>query len=224
MDSEIFFADIKRGIFGSRSGNLYLTNPGTFNLVDDPFIVPYPFRIIVSDDYDPFAVIFTESGYVYIMNLAKFKWELKAKLPVDVGVIDSLQVKDDGKSIELRSNKGSFLFQNGWMRLSQPLESLIVKEDQKVYAQATQLENDICTAKLNEDFDKFTEAVQRYLIYLANYSTEDVLIRIWYDLIKQSYPFDKEKLLHLWDDAILLLSTVDRLSAYIDELKMSIKE
>ncbi|OHT03393.1 hypothetical protein TRFO_29194 [Tritrichomonas foetus] len=224
MDSELFFADIERGIFGSRSGNLYLTDPGTYNLRDDPFVVPYPFRIIIKDEYDPYIVIFTETGYMYILNIVDMQFKLKTVLPPEVGVIDSFEILDEGASVILKANKGSYKYENGWVNLAEPLDSLIVKDDQKVFAQATQLENELCAAIHVKSIEKFSDAMQKYLLYLANYSTEDVFIQIWYDLIKQDYPFEKSEVHDIMEKCIHLLSTVDRLSSYVDELNMSIKE
>ncbi|KAK8886485.1 hypothetical protein M9Y10_041948 [Tritrichomonas musculus] len=224
MDDDIFFIDDKRGIFGSKNGNIYITIPGSYDLRDDPFVVPFPYRIVVKDEYDPFAVIFTESGYIYVLNIQLLKWHLKTTLPPNIGVIDSLEIKNDGNSILLMSNRNSYIYQNGWICLSEQIESLIVKRDQKLFAQATQLENDICTAKLMGDFEQFVNAIEKYLIYVANYSSNEIFIKIWYDLIKQKYPFNSEDIHNMWSKCINLISTIDRLLPFKDELKMSIGE
>lgn len=224
MDDDIFFVDMERGIFGGRNGNLYLTDSNTCNLKDDPFVVPYPYRIVVKEEYDPYAIIFTESGYIYILNFQTLKWHLKVLLPPDIGVIDSLEIRDDGESVFLKSNQISYLYQNGWINLPESFESLIVKEDQKVFAQSTQLENEICSAKLCGDLKQFRKAMKRYLIYLANYTSNDTFIQIWYDVINQKYPFDPDDIHQVWIKCINYLSTLNSLSSLIDEIKMSVGE
>lgn len=225
MDEDIFFADFNRGIFASRNGNLYITEPGSYELRDDPFVIPYPFRVVPdnSKDDNQFITIFTDSGYIYVLNLLTLKWEFKSLLPPDIGVIETMEILDNGSSVLLTSNQKSYIYANGWIEKSESVESLMVKDDQRVTAQITQLENEICAAKYSKDIDKFRAAIESYLICLANFSKEEVFIPIWYDIVKnQKYPFDSHELHEVWSECINLLKTVDRLQSKIDELIMSI--
>lgn len=226
MDEDIEFMDVERGIFGGKNGNLYLTEPGTCELKDEPFVVPYPYKIYVKEEYDPFAVIFTESGYIYILNFQTQRWHLKTLLPPKIGVIDSLEIKDDGNSVLLKSSQSSYIYQNGWVCIQISLKPLIVKEDQKVFAQSAQLENEICAAKFSGNFEAFQEAMKRYLVFLADYTTADIFIQTWYDVIKQKYPstFSSEDIHKLWIDCIDLISTIQNTSSMKDELLLTIGE
>ena len=216
--------DIERGIFGGKNGNLYITDPNTFNLKDDPFVVPYPYRIYVKKEWDPYAVIFTESGYIDVLNYETLRWHLKTLLPPNIGVIDSLELKDDGNSVLLKSNQSTYVYQNGWVNTHISMQPLMIKEDQKIWAQSAQLENEICAAKSSGDLKGFRKSMKKYLINLATYTTNEIFIKIWYDVIKQKYPFNPEDVHNVWVKCINLLSTLTSLSSIKDELKMSIDE
>ncbi|KAH0788604.1 hypothetical protein GPJ56_007286 [Histomonas meleagridis] len=217
------FADKARGIFASKNGRLYVTKPGTFDLYAAPFIIPTPFRIIVDEKYDPFVLIFTKCGHLYILNSVENRWVLQTKLPSIAGVIDSVDLLHDGKNVILKTNKGAFLYDSGWVVLSEPIESLVIKADQKIFAQCSSLENEIAAAIYLHDYDFLVEAILRYVVYLANYAPENAFLSLWYDLIKSNYPFEKEEMKQLWARAIDVLASIDRVSQSIDELQMSVE-
>lgn len=222
MEESIVFADKSRGVFASNIGNLYLTEPNTFDLHSSPFIIPTPFRILVHEKYDPYIIVITQSNIIYILDRKQEKWVLQTDAPMVSMVIDSIDLIHGGKNVVLKTTKGTFLYDDGWYVLSEPFDSLVVKADQKIAAQCSCLENEIMAADFLNDFELFCEAMMKYLVFLASFAPEKVFLEIWYDIIKADFHFDKEKINNLWIKIIDTLSSIDRVTQFIDELKMSI--
>lgn len=223
-DESIVFADKARGVFASSTGNLYLTTPNTFDLHSSPFVVPTPFRILVHEKYDPFLIVLTQSSIIYVLDRAQEKWVLQTTLPMVPMAIDSIDLIRDARNVVLKTTKGTFLYDDGWYVMAEPFNSLVVKVDQKIAAQCSCLENEIMAANFMRDFDMFSEAAMKYLVFLASFAPEKVFLEIWYDLIRADFSFDREELCRMWMGMTDTLGSVDRVAQLIDELKMSLGE
>ena len=218
------FVDKQRGVYAAKTGAVYICEPNTFRLRSSPIAVPVPFRIITGNDLDPFLVVFSKDGYVQLYNLEERKWSLKAHLPANAGVIDSVSVRNNGQSLIVKSSRGTLHYDSGaWSILSEPLELLIVEQEQKIYAQCTELENEIAAAVELGNFDEYSLAMQKYILCLARYASVDAFIEIWYSMLATTTEFDQEQVRGLWAEILDLLSSMERVAPLMEELQMSLK-
>jgi hypothetical protein len=224
MAEGLVFADRSRGIYASKSGAIYICDRGTFDLKAAPLAVPVPFRIILSDVHDPFMIVFSGAGYVHVYDMSADQWTLEVDLPVNVGVVNWVTIKNEGKMIIMNATRGVFCYQNGWTMLSEPADSLVVKLDSTVNAQATVLETAIAAAVQMNDVVDFEQAVLKYLVYLATYAPIEAFLSNWYSLIAEKSPFEGNLARDLWKRILGLLSGLDRIDPFMEELKMSVEQ
>lgn len=221
MTEVILFADKARGIFGHKDGRIFLTERGTFDLHQSPFIVSTPYRIIVKEELDPYFLVFVECGYMYLFNNDTRICENCIQLPSNIGVIESVDISTKDK-FKITSSKCTYLFNNGYFQiLSEPVDSLVVKEDQRVNGQIAEYENEVQTAILFKDIEMYEAALEKYFFYLAAYSTTDTFISTWYELIKAETPFGHQ-VLNVYKNMIELLSSIDRIIPFAEEMQISI--
>ena len=232
-NSSFNFGDKKRGLWSTVDGKLYITNPGTKDLVKPPLIFAAPSRIIVSDDFDPFAIILTGNGYIFILHIDEKKIVMKAQLPANAGVIETIKIDRERSLIILESTHGTFTHsipqdsekqENHWNIIEEPLDCLETNPDSKAYAQCARIESQIASAVEEKNFEKYAENVRKYLLYIATFLPNPAFISAWYELINSSPPFSPAELNALWPETIQLLSSVERVSSLIDELEMSLSK
>lgn len=223
---EISFADKTRGIYAAKNGAVYICEPNTFTMKCSPLAVPAPFRILTGEGYDPLIIVFTESGNMMFYNYVELRWVLKTTLPPNVGTIDAIQIFGDGElNIAMKTSRGEFSFRNGgWSIISEPLELLVVQQDQKIFAQCSELENQIAAAISFGNFEMYEHELQRYLLCLAGYAPLEAFVAIWYSLIATKLPpeFNKDKVDEMWWRNLELVSSMDRVASLVDELRMSL--
>lgn len=220
------FVDKERGIYAERNGAVYICKPGTFELKCPPLAIPSPFRILTGDAYDPLMVVFLQAGYIQLYNFVEMKWILKTSLPTNAGIIYSISVAEEPQlSVTLKTSRGEYYFKDdGWSILSEPLELLVVQQDQKIFAQFSELENKIAAAIDLEDFDAFKNELQKYLLCLARYASLEAFISIWYSLLRMDVPFGNKPMADMWWVNIDLLSNMERVTPLLDELRMSLEK
>jgi hypothetical protein len=223
MTESFVFADKKRGIYAARSGAIYVCAPGTFNLLASPLLIPFPFRVVTDDSLDPHFVVFTQTGHVHVYSTDTNAWTLKTALPPIQGVVHTVTVSPNGTSLILNTNKGTYHYDQCWTVLSEPLDALLAVPDQHVCGQSACFENDINAAVRLEQFDDFAKAVSSYLQYLASFAPADVFVGAWYSLIKTTFPFDSAAVRDVWQRVLEELSGIDRISRFIEELRISLQ-
>ena len=218
------FVDKQRGVYAAKTGAVYLCEPNTFKLRSSPIAVPVPFRIVTGNDLDPFLVVFSKDGYVQLYDLEARKWSLKAQLPANMGVIDSVAIRNKGENLIVKSSRGVLYYDSGaWTIMSEPLELLIVEQEQKLFAQCTELENEIAAAVELGDFDEYSKSLEKYILCLARYAPTDAFIEIWYSMLASETPFEPQMIQNLWNEMLDLLSSMERVAPLMDELQMSLK-
>jgi hypothetical protein len=180
--------------------------------------------VITSDHLDPFFVVFSDVGCIHVYDTIAAQWTLEAELPISAGVINSVQVRGDGDKVILNATRGTFYYDKGWVMLSEPTEPLVVKLDQTVFAQAAALETAIAAAIQLIDFDEFEQATLKYLVFLATYAPIDAFLSNWYSLIVGKNPFELPIVRDMWHRILEILSALDRVAPYVEELKMSMDQ
>jgi hypothetical protein len=217
-----FFVDKARGIYAAWTGALYICRPHTFDLLGCPMALPTPYRVVTQDSLDPFIVIFTGVGHIHVCNTMTNSITLRIPVPGVPAVIQQVSVRNDGRNLILATTRGVYYYEDGWTVLSEPIESLLVKADQKVFAQCACFENDILSAAKLDDFEEFQNGSSLYLRYMATYAPIQAFVGGWYSIIGGSFPFDRARLLELWRAILDELAAIDRIANLIDELKLSL--
>jgi len=185
---------------------------------DSPLNGNYKFKCSKYIDY-----VKSVNGYIWIVDCPIHRVVICSCLPSTIGVINKVSLADQGKIITLESNRGIFIYRDGWCLKSEQIESLISNNDQKVIAQCSKLENEIAAAIETENFDQFSVLTKQYVLYIATYLNKNAFVSLWYDLIRSKTPFPQDLTLSLWKESIDLLSGIDRVAALIDELELTIK-
>lgn len=224
MDSPgTLFADAERGIYATADHCLWFVDPLKKEVKAMPAKFTSNFRVITHQDYDPYILIFEDSGYLSIFNFNTTICVLSTKFPAQIGIIESVTLnhKTEKLQVSLKSNKATYLYSEGnWTIQSEPIESLVAKTDNKVPSQKAELENEINSAIKDQNLSAFGEAMNRYIFFLALYSTPNTFLSAWYESIKIPTPFKQEDVNNIFLGIIDLLGTVDKVSGYLDELRM----
>ena len=225
------FADVERGIYTTADHCLWFADPKTNEIKSMPIRFSSNIRVITHKDYDPFILVFEDSGYLSVFNTETTVCTFSTVFPVQIGIIETAKIKRDGLkiiSVSLKSNKATYVYSpdptdpssGHWRIESEPIETLTAKSDNKVPAQKAELENELNSAIHNQDFDAFKEAMTRYLFFLAIYASTDSFLAAWYECIKIQTPFDQKKVNAMYIDIIDLLTSVEKVSHLLDELRM----
>lgn len=224
MSESCFFVDIQRGIFVTNDGKLYFTDYNTKKVRFGPLMFQVPMRILTSEAYDPYFILITSDGILYLMSHEQKRVIESTQIPAKVGVIESLTLDQQNQTISLKTTHGVFVYKNGhWETISEPIETLITNQDTKVSAQCMKLENEMAHAVEENLFEAYSKAVSTYLVYIATYLPSQVFITTWYSIIHSELPFDPEATHALWAEIIGLLSSCERIASLLDELDMSLK-
>jgi hypothetical protein len=167
-------------------------------------------------------VVVTEVGYIYIYNRSNTRLVLYTKLPQANAIVSSVELQNEGTAINLTTSQGTFCFDSTWTLVSEPLESLVIKSDEKSVAQLTVLENDLAAAVQMENLEAYEKAASRYLLFLASYGPLDAFVTNWYSVIEEPLPFQRDQVHQIWIRIIEDLSMIDRVSSWVDELRLSL--
>ena len=217
------FADSKRGIYTTADHCLWFVDPNKNEAKSMPVRFTSNVRVITHDEYDPYVLVFEDSGYLSMFNYQTSICVFSTAFPVQIGIIETAKINKNGDtiSVTLKSNKATYVYSNGsWRIESEPIESLTTKSDNKVPAQRADLENELNAAIHYQDFNAFKEAMTRYLFFLALYASTDSFLAAWYECIKIQTPFDPQQVSNLFIEIIDLLGSVENVSSLIDELRM----
>ena len=84
------FADKQRGIYTTSDGMLYFTKSNTFEVVNGPLIFQAPLRILTSTAYDPYFVVITSDGNLYLLSHEDKRVVLQSVIPANAGFIESI--------------------------------------------------------------------------------------------------------------------------------------
>jgi hypothetical protein len=171
---------------------------------------------------DPFIVIFTNVGQVHVCNVLTNSITLHITVPSVAAVIQQVSVRNEGRNLMLTTTRGSYYYDDGWTILSEPIESLLVKADQRVFAQCACFENDILSAAKLENFEEFQNSCSLYLRYMATFAPIDAFVAGWYSVISGSFAFDRPLLEGLWRRILDELAAIARVAKLLDELKLSL--
>lgn len=225
MNPSFSLVDKERGLFATTDGKLLLTEPSTRNLIGSPLMLTPPIRVLASPDYDPYAIILTANGLLLVLSIPDKKIIKNITVPGNAGVIESIMLSqtENNVIITLCGTRGHFRLQDDhWNLVSEPLDALMANPDTKTSAQCAKLENDIACAIEENSYEKYTNCVQKYLVYLATFGSKSAFIDIWYEIIHSETPFDKDELQKFWRDTLDILSSIERVGSLTDELEMSL--
>ena len=232
-ESKFCFADKSRGLWATQDGKLYITEPGTNKLIKSPLIFTAPYRILVSERYDPYAIILTSNGHLFIFDIKNHRVIMSDLLPVNTGVAETLEFNEDKSKIIMTTNHGVFTHnipkgeetaESHWNIIEEPLEFLETNPDSKSYAQCARIEGEIAAAVEQKDFAAYAENIKKYFLFVATYLPNPTFIAAWYEIINSPKPFMDDQIKDLFTELIGLLSSVERVAPLIDELEMSLEK
>ncbi|OHS95971.1 hypothetical protein TRFO_37865 [Tritrichomonas foetus] len=217
----IFFADRARGIYGLNDGSFFLTYPNTFTPICSPFYIPPPYRIYTSSEIDPYIACFSNNGVIFIFNAEKYQCVITATLPPIKSIITKVKILSGGKRIELITEGEKLLYDGYWRLIEEDPDKLVIKSDQKIVSQCSVLEDEVCNACREGDIDAFKKSVERYCIYLAEYTPVDKFLDSWFELVNRTSKMGP-KALQILSDVIDILGSFELVQPHIDELRMAI--
>lgn len=216
----LYYADKQKGIFVYSDGRIYFTNKGTYELLNSPHIIPFPFKIIIEDELDPYFIAITETGIIFIFCLSDQSLKFSVKLPSNVGNIRKIHLNKDTMEISINSSNGIFVYSNNhWSQVNEPIYTIRSDQNAKIFAQCSQLEMELANCGANKDCNGYYEYASKYLLYLAQYTNPDVFISMWYEVVRES----KDLLtVDNWKEILELVLCVDKIQPLEDELLSSI--
>ena len=232
-ESKFSFVDKQRGLWSTTDGKLYITYPGTKKLIKSPLIFTAPCRILVSEKYDPYALILTANGYLFVFDIDNCKVIMSDLLPANTGVAETLDFNEDKTQIIMTTNHGIFTHNipgNGekaeshWNIIEEPLDCLETNPDSKSFAQCARIEGEIAASLEQKNFAAYSESVKKYFLFVATYLPNPTFIAAWYEIINSPKPFMDAEVKELFSEIIGLLSSVERVAPLIDELEMSLEK
>ncbi|EAY00141.1 hypothetical protein TVAG_330700 [Trichomonas vaginalis G3] len=227
MNTNFSLVDKERGLYATKDGKLFLTEPGTRELTRSPLLFTPPIRVLASEEYDPYAIVLTANGMLSVLSIPEKRIIKNIAVPGNSGVIETIVLtkKDDKVIITLCGTRGHFRLQdNHWNLVVEPLDTLMANPDTKTSAQCAKLENDIACAIEERSFEKYSNSVQKYLVYMATFCSKSAFIEIWYEIIHAELPFEAPILTNFWRETLDILSSIERIASLTDELEMSLNQ
>ena len=201
MDN-IIFADKARGIYAKADGALFFTIPGQFTPIGSPFLMPTPFRIYVHSDIDPYAVVFANTGMMFVFNIQSSKCVTTVRLPPFKFIIKKIQIFDEGNVIQLTSENQVLIYRGSWIIQQEDQDELVIKAEQKSNAEYAILEDELCVACKERNLAKFKIAVEKYAVYMAQNATVDIFIANWYDFVFRAIKLSSDKGIKIMQEVI----------------------